>query len=93
MFARYFHGGYNATTSILLAVLFNVALFLVSELATNLMLPFISLATLVGFPVIAWGLAAAAKGPNTSGIGTFLCWLFALLQVGLCVIIVMGMFI
>lgn len=82
MLERYFYGGYNATTTIFLAVMMNIGAILIKMLAGAMLLPFLALAAFLLLFVILWGLIAAAKNPENATTGRVMCGLVAIIQLG-----------
>lgn len=93
MIERYFYGGYNATSTIFLAVALNLGAILIDGVSGMLFLPFLGLAVFVLYIIAFWGLVSAAAGPNTSGFGSFMCWFFAVVQFCWLALNILGMFI
>ena len=93
MFQRYLFGGYNASTTLLLGVVFIIALILIEMVAGMLALPFLGLATYIGYGCVAWGACAAGQGPNTQGFGSFFCWAFGILLAAFLLLVTIGPFV
>lgn len=93
MFQRYLFGGYNASTTLLLGVVFIVALILIEMASGMVGLPLVGLVCYIGYGCVAWGACAAGQGPNTEGFGSFCCWAFGLLLAALLALVTIGPFV